>query len=225
MLGIVAAVYDYNLREAEQRFRLAMISDPVIPRIRQWYGHFYLERIGRIEEAIQLFKQVLKDDPLHNMGRLTLATSLLLVGKLQEAQAEAQKILELEKNLPWASQMLALTYVRQGNWKEALHVAENASPMIPEVMGTLAGVLKHLGEDKRAEELVGKLLSCNGYVASIGLAHYYHMCGELDKAAEWIEQAIEQRNPGAIGAAFSLFRSSSRWPALARMLNLPEEAQ
>ena len=42
MLGIVAAVFDYDWKEAERRFGLAMARDPVSPQVRYWYGGFYL---------------------------------------------------------------------------------------------------------------------------------------------------------------------------------------
>ncbi|MBP1610866.1 MAG: serine/threonine protein kinase, partial [Acidobacteria bacterium] len=53
MLGSVAALYDYDWKEAELHFRLAMAHEPIPPLVRIWYGYFYLQPIGRREEAIQ----------------------------------------------------------------------------------------------------------------------------------------------------------------------------
>jgi TPR repeat protein len=121
---------------------------------------------------------------------------------------------------------LALAYVRQENWTEALHFAEKASVLlIPSTIGTLAGILRRMGEANRAEELIQKLMPGETYGAPIGLFFFHFICGDIDKAADWLEKAIEQRHPAAAIYASMYFRSTSRWPALAKLLNLPEEAR
>jgi tetratricopeptide (TPR) repeat protein len=180
--------------------------------------------MGRTEEAVEQLEQGLKGDPLNVMARVTLAISLVSLGRLAEAQVEAHKVLEFEENHMWASWILANTYARQEKWTEALHFAEKeSSSLIPQHIGTLAGVLRRMGEMKRAEELLQKLMSGETFGAPLGLCHFYFVCGEMDKAADWLEKAIEQRHPLAGAFASMYFRSSSRWPTLARLMNLPEE--
>jgi serine/threonine-protein kinase len=227
MLGIVAGVYDYDWKEAERRFRLALAHDPVPPRVRQWYGVWYLLAMGPTEEAVEQTEQGLKGDPLNVMAGVSLACSLISVGRLVEAQAVLHKVLELEENHAAASYLLALTYARQEKWTEALHFAEKASSSsTPVAMGILAGVLKRMGEVNRAEELIHKLMPGETYGAPLGLVYSYLVCGDMDRAADWLEKAIEQRDPNAAFVSmFFNFRSTSRWPALARLMNLPEEAR
>jgi serine/threonine-protein kinase len=224
MLGIVAALYDYNWKEAERRFRLAMAHEPVPSRVRQLYSYCYLMPMGRIEEAVDQIGQQIKMDPFDIIGRIGLAVSLFNAGRLAEAQAEAHKVLGLEENHPWASGLLALIYARQGKWTEAAHFAEKESGMAPFIIGTLAGVLRQMGEVSRAEESIQKLMPGRTYGAPLGLAFYYLLCGETNKAADWLEKAIEQHHPQAICIALRQFQSSSRWAELAKLVNLPEEA-
>jgi Tfp pilus assembly protein PilF len=226
MMGIVAGVYDYDWKEAERRFRLALAHDPVPPGGRLMYGLWYLVPMGRLEEALEQQEQELKGDPLNGATRDILAGSLLGAGRLAEAQAELYKVLELDENNTMAFELLARTYARQENWAEALHFAEKASALlIPATIGTLAGVLKRTGEVKRAEELIQKLMPGEAYGAPLGLYIFYLVCGEIERAADWIEKAIEQRHPLAAVYASVYFRSSSRWPALVKLMNLPEEAR
>jgi TolB-like protein/predicted Ser/Thr protein kinase len=224
MLGIVAGVYDYDWKETERCFHLAMAHDPVPPRVRQWYGVMYLLPIGRAEEAVQQCEQGVQEDPLNVIARTSLGVALLNVQRVADAQAELHKVLEFEVNHPSPSLFLTLTYARQEKWTEALHIAEKAFPMLSWVIGILAGVLKRMGEVSRAEELIQKLMSSENYDVPIGLSLFYLVCGEIDRAAEWWEKVIEQRNPNAPHFGSVLFRSTSRWPALARLMNLPEEA-
>ena len=226
MLGTVAGVYDYDWNEAERRFRLALAYDPVPPIVRHWYGYFYLLPVGRTEESVAQQRQELKGDPLNVLARIGLNASLIGVGRLEEAQAEAHKILELAENQAIASYVLAVTYARQENWTEALYFAEKgATALRPPTIGTLAGVLKRVGEVKRAEELVQKLMPGEAYGAPTGLCQFYLLCGEIDRAADWLEKAIEQHYPTASIIASMYFRSTSRWPALAKLMNLPDEAR
>ena len=64
MLGIVAGLYDYDWREAERRFAIAMSRDPVPPAVRSCYGVFYLMYMGRFRAAIGELDLALNDDPL-----------------------------------------------------------------------------------------------------------------------------------------------------------------
>jgi hypothetical protein len=82
-----------------------------------------------------------------------------------------------------------------------------------------------MGEVKRAEELIQRLMSGETFGAPLGLSVFYLVCGEIDRAADWLEKLIEQRHPDATVVASMFFRSTSRWPALARLMNLPEEAR
>jgi serine/threonine-protein kinase len=223
MLGIVAGVYNYDWKEADRRFRLALAYDPVPPRVRQWYGHLYLLPMGRLGEAVEQIDQGLKEDPLNITARLGLAYSLITVGRMADAQAELHRILEFEENHVIASMFLALTYARQEKWVEALHLAEKATPMIPQAIGVLAGMMRHMGEVKRAEELIQKLMPGEAYNAPVGLCHFYFLCGEINRAADWLEKAIEQRYPNAAVIASMFFHSSPRWSSLAGLMNLPAE--
>jgi hypothetical protein len=105
-------------------------------------------------------------------------------------------------------------------WREALHFAEKATPMIPFGLGLLAGILMHLGETNRAEGLIQKLISEEPYGTPSGLCVFYLMIREMDKCADWVEKTIEQRHLNAVHFALWLGRSSPRWPALAKRMNL-----
>ena len=61
-----------------------------------------------------------------------------------------------------------------------------------------------------------------------GLVIFHLITGEIEKAADWCERAIEQRDGFiAVSTAFPLYkplRESPRWPKVAKMMNLPEGA-
>ena len=65
MLGLVAALYDYDCTEAGRRFQLATACEPVSAQVRYYYGFYYLFTVGRYKEAVERQEQARKEDPLN----------------------------------------------------------------------------------------------------------------------------------------------------------------
>ena len=161
--------------------------------------------------------------------RVGLAVSLTAAGKDEEALAEARGILELDPNFVAAYTLQALN-VTKAPLPEALAFAEEGftlAPWNPITAGLLAGLLVKSGDRARAAELIGVLGDGRANAAPVAFAIYHLLCGEVEKAAEWTERALEQKHPMVSMLLLTppwnpLLRSSTRWPKLAKMMNLPE---
>src|SRR5712691_2478326 len=64
LLGIVAALYEYDWTESAREFGIAMGREPVPPWVRNVYSLFYLMYRGRAEDALLEMNKALSDDPL-----------------------------------------------------------------------------------------------------------------------------------------------------------------
>ena len=53
------------------------------------------------------------------------------------------------------------------------------------------------------------------------MAGFHALSGDFDRAAEWAEQAIEERYPPVVALLGPLLRHTSKWPALPKLMNLP----
>ena len=227
MLGMVAALYDYDWTEAERHFQLATAHEPVPAQVREYYGMYYLLPVGRYKEAVEQQERARKEDPLNLFGRVSLAPSLRAAGRHADALSELHKVCQLDENFWPAYFLLGIVHASEGTFAEAFSCAEKAYSLAPWMAvntGLLAAMLKQTGDLKRSEELLQKLLPGEAYAAPLGLAHFYLYCGELDKAIDWSEKAIEQRQPAVLfflNVGVPQLRSSPRWPELARLLNLP----
>jgi hypothetical protein len=93
---------------------------------------------------------------------------------------------------------------------------------MPLAAGQLSALLVRTGETSRVDTLLEGLRPGTALGAPTGMAIFHALCGEFDQAAEWVERAIEDRYPRLVATFEPLLRSSHRWPALARMMNLPE---
>jgi len=227
MMGVVAAVYDYDWKNAERLFRLAMGRDPVPPEVHQWYGHFYLAPMGRPEDAVEELERALQEDPLNLMFHLILANCLRVAGRYEDESKELRRVLELDVNSS-AYMMLAQNYAFRGMLTEALPLAEKGYSLAPWnrwAIAIFAAVLRRTGDTSRAEEVLQKLRDApESYGVPRALCIFHLCCGEIEQAADWAEKSVEQRDsfsPGLLAAC----RSSPRWPALAKMMNLPDSAR
>jgi serine/threonine-protein kinase len=228
MLGVVAALYDYDWAEAERQFQAVIAQGQMTPFVRFSFALWYLWPLGRIAEAINELRRALQEDPLHVPSRVYLANCLAMTGDYAGAEAQAHQALDLEDHaMAWG--VLAFTSFMRGQLHEAVGFAEKAyalNPWVPMPIGVFASLLVRTGEKARGEQLRAKLGDGQVYGAAAGLALFYIHCGETDQAAYWMEKVIEQRHPlapgllrGPIGQAI---RKTPRWAPLARMVNFPD---
>jgi serine/threonine protein kinase/Tfp pilus assembly protein PilF len=224
LLGVCIGSYDQDWSKAEGEWRLAMAREPVSRDILFWYGNHYLLPIGRTFEAVEAMSRGLQDDPLNLLYRHHFARGLRHVGRLEEAEAELQKVLEIDENYLLALGTLGSVCAQQGRFEEALTFTEKAYALAPwsnPIIGQLAALLVRTGAISQADVLIEKLKPGTGHGAPTGLAIFHALCGELDRAAEWAEQAIERREMQFVHNVGPLLRPSPQWPALTKLMNLP----
>ena len=227
ILGLVAAVYDYDWPAAERHFAAAMACDPLPSAVRRFYALYYLLPVGRCGEAADECAHALEDDPLNLLGRLRLAQCLRAAGRDAEATRELRRVLELDPHLWFTHFILGLEILLQGDVPRALPHAENAyaqAPWSPVARGLLAAALTLGGTTARAQALLDTLKAGEVYGAPLALATYHLACLELDASADWTERAIQERHPAIfffLYAHAQALRCGARWPALASALNLP----
>jgi TolB-like protein len=223
LLGVAAATYEYEWKEAEKHFQRAMAASPVPPEVRVRYALYHMLPCGRFREAIAEIKKGIEQDPLSILFRSYLSFILSAAGMYNRAIAEARKSLEIEEGL-WATHsMIAQGYAFQGMFAEALEWAENAYRLPPwdsNAVGFLAGLRSRLGDEKGAKEILAGRMS-----VGIGMIFYHLLRSEIEAAADWYDKGIEQHAPFAVVLATHSFmkplRASPRWPTLARRMNLP----
>lgn len=229
MLGIVAFICDFDHTEARRRFALAMASEPIPPLVRDWYAVFFLALTGQVEEALEQAGKAIQGDPLNPMFHCTRCVHLTVAGRHAEAETEFRRTLALNPNFMPLYMLTVGRYLSQGKSEQELACAERyyaIAPWTPLAIGHLAGMLRRTGDADRAQQVLRGLGSGSEYAQPLGLTVYHLLAGDIDTAADWMERAIEQRVPGAmvhrIIPVYAALRASSRWPKLAKMMNLPE---
>jgi tetratricopeptide (TPR) repeat protein len=227
VLARAAAALDYDWKECEREFQLAMSREPISPRLRWSYAHNCLLAIGQLKECERELNLALEDDPINALSRFSLGLCLHSAGRLAEAEGQFRQVLELDAHFIPAAYWLVRNHAAKGAIAEALALAETLLPLAPsnpEVVGGLAGLLRRSGKRKRAGELLDRLGDGTGYGAPLGFLSYYFLLGESERAAGWMGKAIDERHvlvPLYVRTplARSLLESPD-WPALAIKMNL-----
>jgi tetratricopeptide (TPR) repeat protein len=230
--GLLAcfATYEFDWNEAEREWRLALNREPGYlsavksSDINFWYGNHQLMPIGRITEALEAEAEAIHEDPLNLVYRHHYATALRHAGRLGEAEAELRKVLAVDENFALALGTLGALCAQQGRVEEALVLTEKAyasTPWANPMAGQLAALLVLSGDTVRSGALIDRLRSGRENLAPTGLAVFHAMCGEFDRAAEWAEEAIEEKWGALIRVLRPILGPSPVWPRLARLMNLP----
>ena len=226
MLGMVAALYDYNWAEAERHFTTAMAADPVPSQVRRHYALYYLLPVGRYDEAAHQCALALNEDPLDVMSRLRFAQCLRGAGRIEEAVKEQRRALELQEDLWFSHFLIGLDHLIDHEIEPARHHIERCyalAPWSPSAAGLLAALATKTGDRDRADGIVRQLETDRTCPTALGLAIYHLLCSDMNTCAEWTERAIADRHPAIfyfLTHAVAL-RQSDRWSGLARLLRLP----
>jgi serine/threonine-protein kinase len=229
LLGFVAALYDYDWKLAEHYYQLAMAHEPVPALVRFGYAAYYLLVLGRSLDAAQQMALAVQDDPLN--GRYHTVLGLCLEASGRDGFEELRRAVELDDNYWLTVLRLGGINLSRGRIAEALAAAERAYSLAPwssRAIGFLAGALVRSGDRDRAQGLLDKLGSGEAYGAPHGLATLHLLCSDIERAVDWVEKAVEERDPSILISLSQPYaqplRASRHWPKLAKLMNLPPEA-
>jgi len=230
ILGQLSAAYDLNWSEADLHFGRALARQPASLHTRQTYAVFQFLR-GRLRDAIEIATRVIEEDPLDVWPRMNLQLYLQAAGSEAEALEQLKKVIELNPLLAPAHFTMATLLAARGSIPEALESARkgySAAPWYGDAIAAFAALLRLTGDESGGQKVLREL----GGEARFGNARCYALfhvfCGDLDRAADYVEQAIEERDMNIMFrlrlALFGRLYGSPRWPRIVSMLNLPEEA-
>jgi serine/threonine-protein kinase len=228
--AIVSAGYDYDWEHAGRLFERGLSDGRGTDAEMRWcYATFCLAPAGRFAEAIALIGESLRDDPLNDVWRTSIAHLHGLAGHHAQVIEETRQILAHDR-----SQWIARLYQAEACWatgqmSESLSLLEAGHALVPwhaRTTGLLAALLEISGKRARAAELVRELASrpdAPGFAT--GLLLHALVTGDVDRAAEWWGRAIDRRDLWVVFNARSWItrslRASPHWAGLAARMRLP----
>ena len=179
----------------------------------------------------RMHRRGLEIEPLDINMRISLAAAYHYLGRIDEAHELAKSTYELEPTHVLARWIIAQTYTEKGMYADAIAVDEQWLQSDPRNQFALrdAGVAyARSGQRGKAENIIDRYreLAKGQYVARCRIAIIYGALGELDKAFEELDTAIEGRDwelhRMKVDKYWTPLQNDPRFKERIKRLNLPE---
>jgi len=226
-LGYVQYDFDWDWQAAETSLRKAISLNPNYPEARRWLSHVYLVQ-GRISKAFEEIEVGIRLE--HNSANMlqTKAFYQVVNRQLDEAIATAKLGIEADPNFHRAYYRKGMALLRKGDIDGALDALKKGEELRPGAyQAAIAGALARMGRTQEAQEILDRQIARKGseIVSSTHLADAFYRLGDHDKALQYFEAAIDEKDP-----SIPYFYASCNWrdlfadarfKALSERLNLP----
>lgn len=222
-LGWIQIMHDWDWEQAETSLAKAAELEPGNVEVLR-YRSSLLRTLGRQDEAIELYKQVIALDPLRARSYSSLGSQLYSVGRYDEALAMLQRALELNPQKEHDRFARGQILLAQGRPQQALAEIEQEPGEGWKLLGE-ALAYHSLGRPHDSDTALQKLIDAHQQDWAAQIAQVYAFRGESEKAFEWLDRAYRQRDGGLmflkIDPILKGLRQDHRYTDLLRKMRLP----
>ena len=220
LLGRIQATYDLDLSSAEVSYRRALDLAPGSSDVLDGASVLYY-KLGRLDEALELGRRVLVQDPLsaaywHNLGLTSHAAGILV-----ESEKAFRRAIEIAPQRFVSAALLALVFMDQGRTDEALEQAMREPDEFWRLW-SLAIIHHAAGHETESDEELQKMIEVHAASNDYQIAEVYAMRGKIDNAFEWLERAIVDRDAGIthakVNPRFRPLHGDPRWAAILKKI-------
>jgi serine/threonine protein kinase/tetratricopeptide (TPR) repeat protein len=216
--------HDRDWRGAESSMRRALELAPGNALVLRRAG-LLAHTLGRLEEAIELNRRSLVQDPLSAHAYFNLSLALTAAGRFTESEVAGRKALELAPQKDAAHAFLSMVLLGQGRGEEALAEAARDPE---EAFRLWAQAIVHyvLGSGAESDEALRELIEKYAEDSAYQIAEVYGTRGEADAAFDWLERACAQRDGGLselrISPRLRSIHGDPRWSAFQRKMGFED---
>ncbi len=215
MLGRLQLNFLWDWKGADASYRRAQELAPGIAVGMHGVG-ILLENEGRVDEAIELYRLAVEQDPLSAGAYARLGRALLSENRLAESEAAFRTAVELAPQHIGMHASLAISLLEQGRVEEALDVAVREPENVYRHMA-LAMIHNALGNAAESDEALRVLIATGAADGAVQISEAHAARGELDEAFAWLERAYVQRDAGLAevkrSRALRSLHGDPRWSA------------
>ncbi|HSP90025.1 MAG TPA: protein kinase [Vicinamibacterales bacterium] len=229
LLGMLRKELDYNWPEVDRELQRAFQLNRESPLVRLRYAISGLLPHGRNEEAMREIEAILQADPLSLLTRWWMAVLAHLSRRPDRTIAEGRHMIALDPGHFLGHWALGIGLNDTGavpDAVEALQRAHELSGGIPFTLGFLAMVSGGAGLHQEVLRLRGRAeqMAGAGYVPPSTFMFCAIGLGDWDAAFEWMNRAIEGRDPIIMPIKSFPFldpvRGDARYAALLKKMHL-----
>lgn len=196
-LGAIHLLYDWDVTAARREYERAIALNPGFVTAHWWYA-FLLVAIREYEGARRELDLALRLDPLSVPILVDTATFNIETEETAKALVAAQKAVELDPVSSLARTSLGAALSANNRPSEALAAFQEATAAEPgnaRALQFLAGVYTRLGQQRKADEIISRLLHLSKTRSvACEVAAAYASTGHGDLALVWLERAVDEHS-------------------------------
>jgi len=182
--------------------------------------------LGKHEEALKLLAMALERDPLNYYLYHNLGMCYWVLNDYRQAEKNLETFLSHYPKASGAHGLMSSIYSAHGEFEKALQEAETEAHPFWRLYNKSMAVFG-LGDLAEADSLLQQLIEEWGDVAWPNIAAVYAFRGEQDKAFEWLDVALENRD-GSLMEILAYPEMANlwgdpRWNTFIDRLGLPED--
>ena len=209
---------------ANDEYQRAMTLAPGNARVLRDYGASAV-LMGRTEAGIAAARRAASLDPLNVNSHGYLSEALRSARRYDEALAAYKDGLSLGAKDPEWPALGALIYYALGDFEKMRTVCEDVGEAVKNLQNCLALAYHKLGRQADAETALARFKALEGNAGAYGYATIYAQWGNTPKALEWLETALQLRDPQLINLKteplLDPLRQEPRFHAIERELKFP----
>jgi serine/threonine-protein kinase len=200
LLGMLRKELDYNWPEVDRELRRACELNRECPLVRLRHAISGLLPHGRVDEAMAEIEGILQLDPLSLLVRWWLGVMAFLARRPDRVIEEGRHMIALDPTHFLGYWVLGIGLNDAAGGREAVSALEKAHELsggIPFTLGFLAYVYGCAGRRDDTRRLLDRAytLAKGGYVPPSTFALGYIGLDDWDGAFQWMEKAVEGRDP------------------------------
>jgi TolB-like protein/DNA-binding winged helix-turn-helix (wHTH) protein/Tfp pilus assembly protein PilF len=222
-LGWIQMMYDWDWEQAEASLKKAAELEPGNVEVLRYRSSLY-RVLGRQDEAIELYREVIAVDPLRARSYSSLGGQLYCAGRYEEADVMLQKALELNPKKENDRLIRGQILLAQGRPQQALAEIEQEIGGDRKLFGE-ALAYHSLGRPQDSDAALQQLIVTRQQDSAFQIAEVYAFRGESDKAFEWLERAYRQHDGGLTGLKINPvlqgLHQDPRYADLLKKMHLP----
>lgn len=227
-LAFASHYFGWDWAGAEQTYRRTIASQPGYANAHHWYADF-LSSKGRTDEALTAVRRARELDPFSAPVAVTEGHVLYFARRYDQALALIRSQRELFPDFAMVHLDLGRTLEELGRYDEARAAFEQGGGLMgadPATFAPLAQLAARAGQKDRAEAVVGRMIEARRlrYVSPYTIATVLAALGDRDRSFEWLEKALEERDPMMtfllVHPRLDPLRGDPRFDALVRRVGL-----
>lgn len=229
-LGFVNYRLEYDWANAEANFKRAVEINPNNFLAHRWYGEF-LHRISRFEEGFAAQRNALALAPNSSCVLNEIAWGNYLARRFGEAVKYVEAAQKVERENAAALYNASEIYEHKKDYAQAVAFWTRAITIEEANRKWITAVEKSLQNGGHAEFARVKTewlenIAEKDYIYPTDLAKSYAALGEKQKAAEWLNKAVETKTPDLLSIryapAFDNLRGERAFQEIVGRMNFPE---